>query len=117
MAPCLDLDPVVEASQRFVALVRAVAAQPFIGKAATVAFDARTDGLDGEGMCILKVQTERELAYGGFLAHDTKEVPASTPDFTPCALHTTVPSGAKWILYGFSYRGGGRAWVRGGTVK
>lgn len=108
---------VVESSRRFVAVVRAVAAEPFVGKAATVAFDVRTDGLDGGGMCILKVQTERELAYGGFLALEMKDVPASTPDFMPCALHTTVPTGAKWILYGFSYRGGGKAWVRGGTVK
>lgn len=113
----VSIERSVATSQRFVAVVRAVPAGRFAGKKAKVAFDVRTEGLDNEGSCTVKVQNERELAYSGYLAVEMKRVPPTTKDFTPCNLEVLVPKEAKWILYGFTYRGAGKAWVRGGTIK
>ncbi len=106
-----------DASKRFVAVVRTVDATPFVGKKIKAELDIKTDGLDGDAVCLVKVQAERELTYSHFLAVESKPVSKSTKDFEHCALETTIPTGAKFILYGISYRGAGKAWLRGGTLK
>jgi hypothetical protein len=103
-------------SKRFVAVVRAVPADAFVGKTVAAALDVRTEGLDGPGVCILKFQRARPLAYAGFLGAQHKETPATAPSFH-CDLSASVPEGTKWILYGFSYRGGGKAWIKGGRIE
>jgi hypothetical protein len=103
-------------SKRFVAVVQAVASDAFVGKKVTASLDVRTEGLDGPGACIMKVQRTRPLAYAGFLAVDFKEAPPTTASFH-CELSASVPPGAKWILYGLSFRGGGKAWIKGGKIE
>ncbi len=111
------IERTVESSQRFVAVVRSVPAAAFAGKTARATFDVKTEGLEGEGACIIKAQNERDLAYQGFLAFDMKKVDATTKGFTHCEVQVAVPSAAKYLVYGFTYRGAGKAWVRGGTLK
>ncbi len=111
------VEPSVASSNRFVTVLRRAPAGALAGKKVKAAFDVRTEGLAQEGNCIVKVQMDSDLAYGGFLAFDMKPVASSTKGFVPCNLEVMVPAHAKWILYGFTYRGAGKAWLRGGSLK
>ncbi|NUP08119.1 MAG: hypothetical protein HOW73_18890 [Polyangiaceae bacterium] len=111
-AEAVRIEPKAAPTQRFVALVRTVPADGLVGKEITATFLVRADGLEKPGMCILKVQAEPALAYQGFLAGDFKEIAASTKGFVPCTVSTKVPDGARWILFGATYRGNGKIWVK-----
>ncbi len=93
-----------------------VPAAEYLGKHVALSFEVRTDGVD-HGACVVKAQRTASLQYSGFLAADMSEVKAPPAAFAPCATGIDVPPGAKWILYGFTYRGAGKAWVRGGRVE
>lgn len=102
-------------SMRFVAVVRAVPARDFQAKPVKASLEVRTEGTTSGG-CVLKVQRERTLRYAGFLASDFSALPPTSSGFVRCDLVATVPSDAEWLLFGYTYRGPGRAWLRGGTV-
>ena len=103
-------------SVRYVALLHVVPATSFVGKKAHATLEVRADGIQGQVMCIMKVQRVRDLQYGGFLAFDMKPNPGTTSGFVKCDLGADVSDGAKWILYGASYKGDGKAWVRAGSI-
>ena len=103
----------VRQTSRWVAVVRVVPAEAWVGRTFTASLEVRTDGLDErEAGCVMKAQTGRELSYSGFLASNFVTVPTTTKGFTGCELTVQVPPRTKWILYGFTYRGAGKAWVR-----
>lgn len=107
----------VDGSKRWVAVVRAVPADALRGKKVTATLDVRTDGLDAEGLCLLKIQRSRDLAYQGFIEAQSAPVAASTPSPRRCTVSATIAQDARWILYGFTYRGAGTARILGGTLK
>jgi hypothetical protein len=102
----------VTKTQRWVAVVHEVQASMPARRNFHASFEVHTDGLDEEGSCVMKAQRGRDLEYEGFLASDLKPVKTTTSGFVRCDLSMDVPVGTKWILYGFTYRGAGRAWVR-----
>jgi hypothetical protein len=97
-------------SERYVALVHVVPAAEYVGKTVHATFEAKVDNFE-QGACVMKVQRERKLTYAGFLAADLKEL-SGTHEFAPCSLSTPVGADAKWILFGVTHRGAGKAWVR-----
>lgn len=105
------IESTVPGSKRYVALVRVAAADQYVGKHVSAEFEVRTEPLDNAA-CILKVQRERPLTYAGFVALDFVDAPPPSEHFVPCRLGVDVPNGAGWILFGLTYRGSGKAWVR-----
>jgi hypothetical protein len=110
------IEPKEASPSRFVAVVHVLPADAYVGKHVTVSFDLRTDGV-AEGACIAKAQDGRVLQYAGFLGGNFKEVKGPQPAFTPCEVGFDVPPDTKWILYGYSYKGMGKAWLRGGKLE
>ena len=104
-------------SQKYVHLLRVVPADKLVGKKVKATFDVRVEGLESAGACVLKAQKGRDLAYQGFLASDSKPVAVDAKGEVHCAMEAEIPAGTKWVLYGYALHGGGKAWVRGGSVK
>ncbi len=66
---------------------------------------------DGNAVRIESSKSDRYVA----LVH-VAPAASSTSGFMRCDATADVPDGAKWILYGVSYKGDGKAWVRGGSL-
>lgn len=81
-----------------------------MGKLVKLSLEARTEGIDG-GACVAKAQRMKTLQYAGFLASDLAQLPTAAKGFTRCKLRLMCGR-TKWILYGFTYRGAGKAWAR-----
>jgi len=112
----ITIDRIADGSRRWVAVVRAVSAEPYIGKTVAATLDVQTNGMTEGGACLIKVQRQRQLVYWGFLAADLKELPATTDNFVPCEVVAQIPPTAKWVLYGFTYHGPGRVSVRSASI-
>jgi CubicO group peptidase (beta-lactamase class C family) len=104
-------------SKRFVALLRALPAESLVGKQVTASMLVRAADLEKPGACVLKIQKDRPLAYQGLLATSLSEVAESTKGFVRCTVSAKVPDGARWILFGVSYRGRGTMWVKSPELR
>src|SRR5262245_34164127 len=110
------IERTVPDSQRYVAVVRRVEADTLRGKKASIRFEVKTEGLEEPGgLCLVKAQREKDLAYAGILGFVKQEVAATTKGFISCKLALEVPEGTRYLLYGFSHKGPGKVWIRGGT--
>lgn len=101
----------VAETSRFVAVVQRTRANAFSGKRVKATFEVRVDGVK-DGVCVMKVQTVERLQYGGFLAVDTKQPVDASKGFVTCELASELPREARWMLFGYTFRGAGRVWVR-----
>lgn len=104
-------------STKYVHLLRVVPADKLVGKKVKATLDVRVEGLESEGACVLKAQKGRDLTYNGYLASDAKPVAVDAKGEVHCAMEAQIPAGTKWVLYGFAMHGGGKAWIKGGTLR
>ncbi len=102
-------------SPRYVAVVHTIAASDLVGKKVHASFEAKLDKI-AHASCVVKVQRDAKLAYFGFLASELKAI-ENAKDFVPCDLDVQIPEGARYVLYGVTYKGAGTAWVRGGKLE
>lgn len=116
-AGAVRIAPKGSPSNRFVALVRALPAESLVGKQVTASMLVRADGLEKPGTCLVKIQKDRPLVYAGYLEVGTEKVAETTKGFVRCSVTAKVPEGARWILFGVSYRGGGTMWVKSPELR
>ena len=107
---------IVEPRGREIHVVRALSAEGFAGKTVHVAFDVRTNKLEGVGWCELFVQRSRDIRHAWKTVADRKDLPATSRGYTHCDLVAQVPEKWKWLIFGARLEGRGELWVKGGTV-